>query len=129
MADALASGASEGNLVGVQVPPRPLEDPCRTQLAISASTSPAVITFGIVVPCQPATGGIAAASGCDVKPFTNKKRSNARNSATRPFAEPAETRPHSTTKRPVTSAAARSVMNPSPTASTRSFKNRRAVFS
>jgi hypothetical protein len=24
MADALASGASEGNLVGVQVPPRPL---------------------------------------------------------------------------------------------------------
>ena len=27
MADALASGASEGNLVGVQVPPRPHEDP------------------------------------------------------------------------------------------------------
>ena len=26
MADALASGASEGNLVGVQVPPRPLCD-------------------------------------------------------------------------------------------------------
>ena len=28
MADALASGASEGNLVGVQVPPRPPRSPC-----------------------------------------------------------------------------------------------------
>ena len=28
MADALASGASEGNLVGVQVPPRPPRNPC-----------------------------------------------------------------------------------------------------
>ena len=31
MADALASGASEGNLVGVQVPPRPPRSPCYRQ--------------------------------------------------------------------------------------------------
>src|SRR4051812_4392031 len=48
MADALASGASEGNLVGVQVPPRPLTvcDPGDVALTTQRRT----VLLGVVVP-------------------------------------------------------------------------------
>ena len=43
MADALASGASEGNLVGVQVPPRPLDSSCVWRPCGPTSRHPCVV--------------------------------------------------------------------------------------
>ena len=47
MADALASGASEGNLVGVQVPPRPLCDVARHRQCPNPRQGLGVLFFGV----------------------------------------------------------------------------------
>lgn len=54
MADALASGASEGYLVGVQVPPRPPRNPC----SAGVSSRPETPTSTELLPLR--------AQGCEI---------------------------------------------------------------
>jgi hypothetical protein len=101
----------------------------RSQLSSSRWTSAAAIVGGgSVANRHPPTGGTAAPSGTAMRPSTCRNLRIERSSATRPLADPAETRPHSQSKNAFTSAPdSPAGSNPS-SADACSCRKRRAVF-
>jgi hypothetical protein len=78
---------------------------------------------------QPPTGGTAVPSRSGVMPCKYRNLNTERSSATRPFADPAETRLHSRSKKVLTSAPVKADGSSTPSTTACSRRNRRAVFS
>jgi hypothetical protein len=102
----------------------------RSQLSSSRWTSAAVMVGGgRVAKRHPPTGGTAVPSGSGVMPCRYKNLRIERSSATRPLADPAETRPHSRSRKALMSTPVSAAGSNTPAADACSCRKRRAVFS